>query len=209
LSEDYITPEGLHIPYPDSTLKILDCTVPSELKILRTVCKNVTKREVGHESYQKLASMMIRTMMDSNGVGLAAIQIGIPKRLIIVYDIFAKQPRVILNPRLKSEGYQTQDSTEQCLSVPGLQVTVKRPLNLIVKGKTLDWKDYEVELQYEAAAIVSHETDHLNGVLLIDHLGKLQRKLYNEKAKKVRKQAKRIAKQYMKEQRHGATEQDQ
>lgn len=206
---DYTTPEGLVIPYPDAVLKVIDCSVTAQLKVLKSVSKELQKEEALGEDYQKLASMMVRTMLDSNGVGLAAVQVDVPKSMIVVWDDWHEKPMVVLNPRVVATTRDEQENKEQCLSVPGVQVVVRRPFEVRVTGKTLDWQDYDNKFSHELAAIFSHEAGHTLGELLLDHLGSLQRKLYLEKVRKIKKRAKRLAKQYVKEQRHGANEQDE
>jgi peptide deformylase len=183
------------IPFLNSTLKVLSFAVPSERKILKTVSNKITKRQASTKSYTKLVSYMIQTMLEYGGVGLAAPQVGLPFRLIVAKHLYKDNVvRVVFNPKIVVNTEQTQVSTERCLSVPGLEVITERPFSITVTGKTLDWKDFEETMQYEDAAIFSHENDHLDGILLTDKIGSLQRKLYEERAKKARKKAIRQAK---------------
>lgn len=121
----------------------------------------------------QLADLMIETMYAAPGVGLAANQIGVQKRLF-VYDK-GDGPVVVINPLIvESEGEWTYE--EGCLSVPGLSWEITRPNAIHLKGYDLDGNEIEVETDEFEGRIFQHEMDHLNGVLLIERLDPDQRR---------------------------------
>jgi peptide deformylase len=120
----------------------------------------------------RLIDDMFVTMYDAPGVGLAAPQVGVQKRFF-VYD-YDEQPGVILNPRIvESRGEAA--FTEGCLSVPGLSWEIVRPSEIHVTGYDLDGNELDLELDDYAARVFQHEIDHLEGVLLVEHLTDEQR----------------------------------
>src|SRR5262245_31617475 len=115
----------------------------------------------------KLAEDMIATMYDAPGVGLAANQVGVEKRMF-VYDV-GDGPRTVINPELvESRGEWTYE--EGCLSVPGLSWDIVRPKEVLVRGIDLDGNALEVEADELLARCFQHEIDHLDGVLLLERL---------------------------------------
>ncbi len=116
-----------------------------------------------------LADDMVQTMYDAPGVGLAAPQVGVQKRLF-VYDLHDdKGPRAVVNPVIsESRGEWTYD--EGCLSVPGLSWPIVRPKELHLTGLDLDGNEVSIEADEFEARVYQHELDHLDGVLLIDRL---------------------------------------
>ena len=115
----------------------------------------------------KLAEDMIATMYDAPGVGLAANQVGVEKRMF-VYDV-GDGPRTVINPELvESRGEWTYE--EGCLSVPGLSWDTVRPKEVLIRGIDLDGNDLEVEADELLARCFQHEIDHLDGVLLLERL---------------------------------------
>ena len=133
---------------------------------------------------------MLETMYAAPGIGLAAIQIGVPKR-VIVMDIARqdepKEPRYFVNPEILWASEETAPYEEGCLSVPEIYDEVERPAR--VKIRYLDYRGKTVEEDAEGlfAVCIQHEMDHLDGVLFIDHLSRLKRE---QAVKKVKKQAK-------------------
>lgn len=144
--------------------------------ILREKCKPV---KVINEKLIELMHDMDETMHDANGVGLAAPQVGILKRLVVIDigdgTIFMINPEII-----SSEGEQTE--YEGCLSVPGYRGEMRRPMKLTVAYTDLDGTDYEMEAEGFLAVAVCHELDHLDGVLFVD---KAVRILTNEEMEKI------------------------
>lgn len=131
--------------------------------ILRVKCKPV--KEIT-PSLKKLISDMFDTMYDSNGVGLAAPQIGIVKRLVVIDD-YDGHKHVLINPQIVSEVGE-QLSTEGCLSIPGYYGKVKRPSEIKVKAIDENGKQFEITGTGILATILSHEIDHLDGILYKD-----------------------------------------
>ena len=155
-------------------------------KLLRQVSKRVEK--VGKDE-QKLMDDMLDTMYDANGIGLAAIQIGIPKR-IIVMDICKeegkKEPRYFVNPVIKNKNLIKNTHEEGCLSVPDQFAEIDRPSKCEV-----DYLDYNGEKQLLKAegllaTCIQHEMDHLEGILFIDYLSKLKRSMIIKKLSKLK-----------------------
>ena len=121
----------------------------------------------------RIAEDMVPAMYDAEGLGLAAPQVGIQKRLF-VYDI-GDGPEVLVNPTIEESdgewGYM-----EGCLSVPGMAFEIVRPKQVHLTGRDLDGNEVSIEADELLARLFQHELDHLDGVLLIDHLDKKERK---------------------------------
>ena len=155
--------------------------------ILKQVSKPV---ETVDDDLRALMDDMLETMYAAPGIGLAAIQIGVPKR-VIVMDIARpeedKAPRFFVNPEIVWASEETAPYEEGCLSVPEIFDEVERPSQ--VKLRYLDYNGKTVEEDAEGlfAVCIQHEMDHLDGVLFIDHLSRLKRE---QAIKKVKKQAK-------------------
>ncbi len=138
--------------------------------VLRQPTKKVTEID---GSIAKLVDKMVVTMNEAPGVGLAANQIGIQKSLF-VYDI-GEGPQTLINPEIReSSGEWTYE--EGCLSVPGLHWPIVRPKNVYLVGLDLDGNEVSFEADEFLGRVFQHEVDHLNGVLLIEHLDEAQRK---------------------------------
>ena len=155
-------------------------------KLLRQVSKPVSK--VGKEE-QKLMKDMLETMYAANGIGLAAIQVGIPKR-IIVMDICKeenkKEPRYFVNPIIKNKDALKATYEEGCLSVPNQFADIDRPSKCEVEY--LDYNGQKQLLKAEGllATCIQHEMDHLEGILFIDYLSKLKRSMIIKKLSKLK-----------------------
>ena len=160
-------------------------------KRLRQVSKPVAKID---SSIKKLVADMFETMYDAPGIGLAAIQIGEPRR-IVTMDLSKKegetQPQVFINPEIVDESDDKSVHEEGCLSIPEYYEEVERPASVTVKYLDLDGKQHEVKATGLFATCIQHEIDHLNGVLFIDHISKLKR---DRVVKKFTKAAKIAAK---------------
>jgi peptide deformylase len=141
------------------------------------------------DELRALMDDMLETMYDAPGIGLAAIQIGVPKQ-VIVMDLAGpdepKQPRYFVNPQILDASDETQPYEEGCLSVPDIYDEVERPSK--VKLKYLNYQGEEVVEEAEGlfAVCIQHEMDHLKGVLFIDYLSRLKR---DRAVAKVKKQA--------------------
>jgi peptide deformylase len=125
-----------------------------------------------------LAAEMLETMYDAPGIGLAAIQVGVPKRIVTI-DLAKqdeeKQPMVFVNPEVTWSSDETSIHEEGCLSIPEYYEEVERPARVKVRYLDLDGKQQEVEAEGLLATCLQHEIDHLNGVLFIDYLSRLKR----------------------------------
>ena len=136
---------------------------------------------------ERIVKNMFETMYGSPGIGLAASQVGINIQLTTI-DLSSGENadnRIILcNPVIVStEGEQTLD--EGCLSIPNFTETVTRPLKMIVRGQDINGEEIQIEAEGLLARCLSHEIDHLNGVLFVDHLSPLKRTLIRNKIKKL------------------------
>jgi peptide deformylase len=132
--------------------------------VLKQVAKEVTEID---DALVRLTDDMLATMYDAPGVGLAAPQVGVQKRLF-VYD-WGEGPGVLINPVvLESDGEWTFE--EGCLSVPGLSWEIQRPKTIHVVGVDLDGNDVDFDLDEYEARVFQHELDHLDGVLLLERL---------------------------------------
>ncbi|MEJ2096549.1 MAG: peptide deformylase [Deltaproteobacteria bacterium] len=140
---------------------------------------------------QALIDNMAETMYHAPGVGLAAIQVGVGKSLLI-YDMSpADKDRslsVLINPRIiQAEGQQLSEN-EGCLSVPDFRSDVKRAKSVLVEATDRDEKPVRIEAHDFLAIVLQHEIDHLNGTLFIDRISSLKRQLYTRRVKKQLKQ---------------------
>ena len=155
-------------------------------KLIRQVSKPVSK--VGKEE-QKLMKDMLETMYAANGIGLAAIQVGIPQ-WIIVMDICKeenkKEPRYFVNPIIKNKDPLKATYEEGCLSVPNQFADIDRPSKCEVEY--LDYNGQKQLLKAEGllATCIQHEMDHLEGILFIDYLSKLKRSMIIKKLSKLK-----------------------
>ena len=144
-------------------------------KQLRLISKPVEKVTA---DVRKLAEDMFETMYEAPGIGLAAIQIGVPQRLITM-DLAKKEgppiPRVFINPEILWSSDEKSSYEEGCLSIPEYYGEVERPAKVRVRFTDLDGKVREEEAEGLFATCIQHEIDHLNGVLFVDHLSKLKR----------------------------------
>jgi len=138
-----------------------------------------------------LVDDMFETMYKAPGVGLAAIQLGIARRVVTIDTAKKdeeKQPRVFLNPEVLSASAEKSIYEEGCLSIPEFYEEVERPVGVKVRYMDLDGRTHEVDADGFLATVLQHEIDHTNGVLFIDHISKLKR---DRVIKKFAKAAKR------------------
>jgi peptide deformylase len=140
---------------------------------------------------RQLADEMLETMYEAPGIGLAAIQIGVPERIVVI-DLAKKdeprEPKVFINPEIVAASEETNVYEEGCLSIPEYYEEVERPARVTVRFLDRDGKPQEIEADGLLATCLQHEIDHLDGKLFIDHLSKLKR---DRVIKKFAKQAKR------------------
>jgi peptide deformylase len=154
--------------------------------ILETPADPVTKFD---DDLRKLAHDMFETMYAAPGVGLAAVQVGIAKRLFVMDCSGGKDPLsryFMANPEIiVQEG--KQDGEEGCLSIPGIYSKVQRSMRVIARGHDLNGKQYEIEgIELEARCLL-HETDHCDGLLYVNRITPLKREIVKRKVRKLQK----------------------
>jgi peptide deformylase len=147
------------------------------------------------DELRRFADRMLETMYEAPGIGLAAIQVGEPRRLIVLDvaqredETAEKNPMVLINPEILSVSDETVVREEGCLSIPEYYAEVERPAELRVRFLDRDGKVQEIEAKGVLATCVQHEVDHLNGKLFIDYLSKLKRDMVIRKFTKQAKQS--------------------
>jgi len=152
--------------------------------VLRKPAKEVSRVD---ERVKKLVLQMLQTLKEAGGMGLAANQVGEELRIIVV-DTSRFQtdssPLFIINPEvINSSGEQVEE--EGCLSIPGTYAEVKRPSEMTIKGIDLDEREIQIKTKGVLTRVLSHEIDHLNGILFIDHLSSIKRSLLSRKLRKI------------------------
>jgi peptide deformylase len=154
---------------------------------LREKAVAIEKHEVD-ASLRALAADMAETMYDEPGIGLAATQVGVAKRLIVMdlewTEEGERNPRVLLNPELVLKEGKAVSEGEGCLSVPDFKSDVERHARVVVRARTLDWEEVEFDATELESFCFQHEIDHLDGILFIDRISKLKRELYVRRRKK-------------------------
>ena len=158
-------------------------------KRLRHVAEPVKKLDAG---IRKLIDDLFETMYDAPGIGLAAIQVGVKKRVFTV-DLAKKEepknPQVFINPEIVWSSDEKATHEEGCLSIPEFYSEVERPAQVKVKYLDLEGQAHEVDANGLLATCLQHEIDHLNGILFIDHISKLKRDRVVKKFAKAAKRA--------------------
>lgn len=155
--------------------------------ILRQISSTI---ETIDSEVKKLADDMLETMYDAPGIGLAAIQIGVARRMLVLdvsKDGEDKQPLVFINPEIVASTDARSVYEEGCLSIPDYYAEVERPAGITVKHLDRDGKQQLTEADGLLATCLQHEIDHLNGVLFIDHISKLKREMVIRKFTKAAK----------------------
>jgi peptide deformylase len=162
-------------------------TLPDPL--LRQVSAPVERVD---DELRTLADNMLETMYDAPGVGLAAVQVGVPRRLIVADadKDEERRPLVLINPEILSVGPDTRVHEEGCLSIPDVRIEIERPASLRLRYLDRDGKTQELEAEGLLATVVQHEIDHLNGRMIIDFLSRLKRDMIVRKFRKLAKEAK-------------------
>ncbi|WP_274630442.1 peptide deformylase [Arvimicrobium flavum] len=153
--------------------------------ILRQVSQPVATVD---DAVRKLSEDMLETMYDAPGIGLAAIQIGEPLRMLVIdvsKDDEAKAPQVFINPEIVEQSDDRSVYEEGCLSIPDYYAEVERPAGVRVRFIDQLGKQQEVMADGLLATCLQHEIDHLNGVLFIDYISKLKRDMVVRKFKKL------------------------
>jgi peptide deformylase len=136
------------------------------------------------DDLRQLAEEMFETMYTEEGIGLAAPQVGVSKRLFVM-DVREDEaePQAVVNPVILEQS-GSERGEEGCLSLPGLIGTVERPAQVVIEGLDLDGKPLRIEAADLLARCIQHEIDHLDGVLFIDHLSPIKRRMLLSKWKK-------------------------
>jgi peptide deformylase len=147
--------------------------------VLRKKCEKV---ETVDEEIKKIARDMAETMYAENGIGLAAPQVGISKRIFVV-DV-DEELITVINPEISVSG-EKEIMEEGCLCLPKVSVEIERLSNAQVKGLDIEGKEILIEAGDLLARALQHETDHLNGMLIIDHLSKVKRDMVVKKFMKL------------------------
>ncbi|MEP2750784.1 MAG: peptide deformylase [Parasphingorhabdus sp.] len=171
---------------------------------LKTVSEPVT---VFDDELKTLIADMFETMYDAPGIGLAAIQVGVPKRILVIdlqepvehdhehgehcdhdHDV-VRDPKVFINPEILDPSEDLNVYSEGCLSVPEQYADVERPATITARWQDETGKQYEEPMDGLLATCLQHEMDHLEGILFIDHLSRLKRQMVLKKLAKHRKEA--------------------
>ncbi|MGD9810256.1 MAG: peptide deformylase [Sphingobium sp.] len=163
---------------------------------LRTISTDV---EAIDDALRTLIDDMFETMYEAPGIGLAAIQVGVPKRVLVI-DLqepeseeegapAVRSPRVFINPQILEGSEQVAIYNEGCLSVPEQFAEVERPATVRASWMDREGRIHEQTIDGLLATCLQHEMDHLNGVLFIDHLSKLKRDMLLRKLQKARRAA--------------------
>ena len=177
---------------------------------LKTVSEPVQPDEFNDE-LRTLVEDMFETMYDAPGIGLAAIQVGVPKRVLVIdlqpddpdaepeechhdghkhyHQPTKREPRVFVNPEILDPAEDLATYQEGCLSVPDIYADVDRPATCKVRYQDLDGNTHEEQLDGLMATCIQHEMDHLEGILFIDHLSRLKKQMALKKLKKLRQAA--------------------
>ena len=176
---------------------------------LKTVSTPV---EIFDEDLKTLVADMFETMYAAHGIGLAAIQVGVPSRVLVIdlqpededaepeectehgghshtHRPLKKEPRIFVNPEILDPAEEHNVYQEGCLSVPEIYADVERPKTCRVRWQDLEGNVHEEEMDGLMAVCIQHEMDHLEGVLFIDHLSRLKRTMALKKLEKLRKAA--------------------
>ncbi len=149
------------------------------------------------EGIRALVADMFETMYDAPGIGLAAIQVGVPQRILVI-DLQEeddederpiRNPRVFINPELSAPAEEFAIYSEGCLSVPDQYADVERPAAVRARWLDLEGVPHDERIEGLLATCLQHEMDHLEGILFIDHLSRLKREMVLKKLNKLRKAA--------------------
>lgn len=175
---------------------------------LKTVSERVENFD---DALKTLVADMLETMYEAPGIGLAAIQVGVPLRVLVIdlqepdpdsdpedcgdhgcghdHRPLIKNPRVFVNPEILDPSEDLSTYQEGCLSVPEIYAEVDRPATCRVRWQDLDGTVHEEDMEELMATCIQHEMDHLEGILFIDHLSRLKRNMALKKLEKLRKAA--------------------
>lgn len=156
---------------------------------LKTVCKPVTDIT---DDIRRLADDMLATMYDAPGIGLAAPQVGVLGRMLVMDCVKgedeAPKPIVLINPEITWSSDERSTCNEGCLSIPEQYADVERPASVKVRWLGVDGKDHEEQFDDLWATCVQHEIDHLDGKLFIDYLSPMKRQMITRKMQKLKRE---------------------
>lgn len=152
---------------------------------LRNIAKPIARVD---DKIRQLADDMLETMYAAPGIGLAATQVNVHQRLVVM-DISEEkdQPLVFINPEIEVVGDGFEEMDEGCLSVPGFYETVKRPDHVIIRALDRNGEAFELEDNALLAVCIQHEIDHLDGKLFVDYLSPLKRQRIRKKLEKLQR----------------------
>ena len=160
--------------------------------VLRKKCEPLEKVDA---DLKKLMDDMLETMYAAPGIGLAAVQVGILKRLVVI-DISKgeekKKPLFLINPQIIHKSEKTSVYEEGCLSLPGQFAEIERPAKCTIKYIDYNGKEKDLKADGLLATCIQHEVDHLNGILFIDYLSKLKKDMIIKKLVKQKKEIERV-----------------
>jgi len=154
--------------------------------VLRTQSKRVESID---EDFGLFAEQLVEMMYEYDGVGLAAPQVGVSKRVFAVDDGTGSGWKVVINPEIIRRSQETETNEEGCLSVPEIYESVQRPKKITVRYQNLKGEIVEESLEGYPAVVFQHETDHLNGILFIDHLSVTKRRLLHRALTDIQRRA--------------------
>ena len=160
--------------------------------ILRKKCESLEQVD---DDVRKLMKEMLETMYEAPGIGLAAVQVGILKRLIVIdisKDKEKRDPLFLVNPKIVHQSKETSIYEEGCLSLPGQFAEIERPAKCVLKYINFNVNEEELKAEGLLATCIQHEVDHLNGILFIDYLSKLKKDMIIKKLVKHKKEIERI-----------------
>lgn len=164
------------------------------------------------EELKTLVADMFETMYEAPGIGLAAIQLGVPQRVLVIdlqpddpdaepevchahggehhtHQPVIREPQIFINPEILDPSEETSIYSEGCLSVPEIYAEIERPSRIRARWQDLDGKHHEAEMDGLMATCLQHEIDHLEGVVFLDHLSRLKRQMIVKKLEKQRRAA--------------------
>ena len=159
--------------------------------LLRKKCEPLEKVD---DDLRKFMNEMLATMYDAPGIGLAAIQVGVLKRVVVI-DLSKdekKNPLFLINPEIVHKSKNTSIYEEGCLSLPGQFAEIERPAECVLQYIDYDGKKKELKAKGLLATCIQHEVDHLDGILFIDYLSKLKKDMIIKKLVKHKKEIERI-----------------
>lgn len=134
--------------------------------LLRRISAEITGVD---DELRQLARDMLETMYESNGIGLAAPQVGVSRRFVVIHIPDSTDgPLYLVNPEIIAKSKEKESAEEGCLSLPGLSAKIKRPAAVTLRARDLDWNEIQIEADGLLARCFQHEIDHLDGLLFID-----------------------------------------